>query len=169
MRKQSVKLAALAYLLMGLIGFQALGAPVAGEAAPPFVALSLEGKRFDLRQMQGKVTLVHFWATWCPDCLVEMPVLDGFYQRYHDHGIEVIGVTVERPRARGKVLEAMKNLHFPAFFLSEAEENGFGTPASLPVTYVIGPKGQVAAVLSPDKEALSKALLERISLPLLKD
>jgi len=45
---------------------------------------SLDGLSFDFEQAKGKVTLINFWATWCPPCIAEMPSLQDLYNDYGD-------------------------------------------------------------------------------------
>ena len=54
---------------------------------------TLDGKEFSTTSLKGKVTLVHFWASWCPDCHVELPDVIKLYQTYHDKGLEIVGVS----------------------------------------------------------------------------
>ena len=54
-----------------------------------------DGKPVDLAQWRGKFVLVEFWASWCPDCLREMPDVLAAYQKYHDRGLEVVGVSLD--------------------------------------------------------------------------
>ena len=44
----------------------------------------------------GNVVLVDYWATWCPPCRTAAPELEELYQRYHDQGFEVAGVSFDR-------------------------------------------------------------------------
>src|ERR1700742_3004643 len=62
-----------------------------GQPAPALVVQELNGQQFDLAAERGKVVMVNFWATWCPPCRKEMPMLNDFYQRYHSEGLELIG------------------------------------------------------------------------------
>ena len=76
-----------------------------GNAAPALVVPELDGQTFDLSALRGKVVIVNFWATWCPPCRKEMPALDAFYRRYHGNGLEMIGVSADRPHDRSDVIQ----------------------------------------------------------------
>ena len=67
-------------------------------AAPSRVLTELNGDTFGLSQKRGKVVLVTYWATWCAPCKKEMPVLDSFFRRYRERGLEVIGISADRPQ-----------------------------------------------------------------------
>ena len=66
--------------------------------APEARFATVSGENFSTSQLHGKVVLVHFWATWCPDCLREMPKVVASYRRYAPRGYEVIAVAVRSPR-----------------------------------------------------------------------
>jgi thiol-disulfide isomerase/thioredoxin len=59
---------------------------------------AVDGRRVDLAKLRGKVVLIDFWATWCGPCIAELPNVKKVYAAYHDHGFEVIGITVENAR-----------------------------------------------------------------------
>mgnify|MGYP003711237889 CR=1 FL=1 len=44
----------------------------------------LEGTNINFNQSEGRVTLVNFWATWCPPCIAEMPSMQNLYNSYGD-------------------------------------------------------------------------------------
>ena len=62
-----------------------------------FTLTSLDGQRWTLRSLRGKVVLVNFWATWCPPCRKEMPDLDALYKKYKNQGFVVLAISDEQP------------------------------------------------------------------------
>jgi thiol-disulfide isomerase/thioredoxin len=72
---------------------------------------TVQGPPFDLRQLRGKVVLVDFWATWCGPCVAELPHVREVYDRYHDKGFEVVGVSLDT--SRDKLAEYIKEKQVP--------------------------------------------------------
>src|SRR5262245_59461767 len=64
-----------------------------GKPAPPLKGTDLDGTRFDLAAMRGKVRLVVFWAGWCLPCSAEVPWLGRAYETLHARGFEAVGST----------------------------------------------------------------------------
>jgi cytochrome c biogenesis protein CcmG, thiol:disulfide interchange protein DsbE len=151
-------------LLSGALAcVSAHAAPTMGEAAPQLVLTELDGKVFDLAKLRGKVVLVNYWATWCAPCKVEMPTLGAFYRRYHDKGLEIIGISVDFKDDIAKVPKMANTLAYPAALIGAISENGFGPPEGVPLTYVVDVDGVVRdkLIAAPDD------LLNKIVLPLL--
>lgn len=122
-----------------------------GQPAPALEAPTFEGKVFNLAKLRGKPVVIHFWATWCPACRKEMPVLSRFYQKNRDR-LEMLAVSADRPRDRGSAVKMMRELAFPGAMLDEATVNDFGRPGTLPMTYVIDPQGVVRKIYVPESE-----------------
>jgi thiol-disulfide isomerase/thioredoxin len=57
-------------------------APVVASPAPDFTLDSLEGDSLQLTSFRGTPVLINFWATWCAPCLLEMPNIQKYYEKY---------------------------------------------------------------------------------------
>ncbi len=82
---------------------------------------AISGRRIAMKDLRGQVVVVNFWATWCGPCAQEIPELVRVYERYHDQGVEFLGVSLDIPEADGG-LEALKgfvakhNISWPQYF-----------------------------------------------------
>ncbi len=157
--------AAVALAFFGLGAFARASTDV-GQA-PSLVIPELDGKTFDLRALRGKVVIVNFWATWCPPCRQEMPALDAFYRHYRAQGLELIGLSADRPHDRTEVTRVMQSFSYPAAMLDDAKANDFGAPSALPITFVVDREGVVRARLTPDETKLTEKSLADVVLPLM--
>ena len=103
-----------------------------------------DGQPQAMSSFRGKPLLLNFWATWCPPCVEELPLLDAFYQEQKAKGWQVLGLAVDQPSAVRKWLQA-KPLSFAVGMaglngtdLSKSLGNLAG---SLPFTVVFGTSG----------------------------
>jgi thiol-disulfide isomerase/thioredoxin len=160
-----ISLAALAPLLLSALS-RADGDDV-GRAAPALIVRQLDGQELDLAALRGQVVVLNFWATWCPPCRAEMPMLDAFYRQHQSEGMLLVGLSADDQRDRKKVVKAMQGLTYPAALLKDATANGFGAPRALPITYVIGADGVIRARLLPQRRALTEQDLATAVRPLL--
>ena len=67
---------------------------------PDFDVADVVGQRLSLSSYRGKVVLIDFWATWCAPCRAEIPNVVATFQKYHDQGFEVIGVSLDTDRQK---------------------------------------------------------------------
>ena len=65
-----------------------------GERAPESSFVLLDGSTLTSRQLQGKVSLINFWATSCTTCVAEMPELIATHNKYHARGYETVAVAM---------------------------------------------------------------------------
>jgi len=105
-----------------------------------------DGQPQAMSSFRGKPLLLNFWATWCPPCVEELPLLDAFYQAQKAKGWQVLGLAVDQPSAVRKWLQA-KPLSFAVGMaglngtdLSKSLGNLAG---SLPFTVVFGASGAI--------------------------
>lgn len=116
--------------------FWSLSFPPPGDGAP----LLLEGFR-------GRPLLVNFWATWCPPCVEELPLLNRFYGENKDKGWQVIGLAVDKADSVKRFLARLP-LDFPVGMAgmegTELARSLGNSAGGLPYTVVFGPHGRVA-------------------------
>lgn len=132
------------------------GTPGAGAAASgpdrlgaDFWALSLpqaDEQPLALRTLQGRPLLLNFWATWCPPCVREMPLLDDFYKQMQTFGMNMLGIAVDSPSpVRGFL--ARSPVSFPVV-LAGADGSGLSRtlgngPGGLPFTVLADAEGNI--------------------------
>ena len=109
----------------------------------------LDGKAFDQKTLQGKVVLVDFWATWCGPCVAEIPNVLEQYEKYHDQGFEVVGVSLDQEREALVKFVAEQKIPWPILF-EEAGGDGWQHPlatyygiSGIPTVVLIGRDGNV--------------------------
>ena len=114
--------------------------PDIGEKAPSLVVSLLDGRTVDLASLQGKVVLIHFWASWCVPCREEIPALESYYRYAHLKGLEIISLSVDRERVRSTVEKIAALISYPVAMVAEAENDGFEMPDALPFTWLVDSK-----------------------------
>lgn len=112
--------------------------------APNVTFTTIEGKKINMADLQGKVVLVNFWATDCPGCVKEMPALVNTYKQYKNQGLEIIAVAMPYdPPAQVLNYAKQKSLPFPVMHdgFSEITEK-FGGINLTPTTYIFDKDGK---------------------------
>ena len=71
-----------------------------------------EGGTMRMQDLRGKPLLVNFWATWCPPCIEELPLIDAFYKQNQSKSFQVVGLAVDQPSQVKRFL-TQKPLQFP--------------------------------------------------------
>ncbi len=120
-----------------------------------------------LKQWQGKIIVLNFWATWCPPCREEMPELSALHTEYQDKNVVVIGIALDEIDLI-KTFDEENDISYP---LLAAEDIGSqlafnlgNDKSALPYTVIIKPDGSVANTYFG---RISKALLEETLLKLI--
>ena len=66
-----------------------------GKIAPNFESQTPDGTVVSLEELKGKATIIDFWAAWCGPCRRENPNVVRIYEKYHDKGLEIVGVSLD--------------------------------------------------------------------------
>lgn len=140
----------------------ALAGPVVGEPAPEFVLESRGGGEVSLSDLRGEVVLINFWATWCPPCRQEMPLLDQIHSRYEPLGFTLLGVNVEQDsRLADRFLEDVP-VNFPILLDPEEQVSKLYEVPAMPTTVIVDRKGTVRYIhygyRPGDEEAVQNAV-----------
>ena len=88
-----VKASAMAKDIVEEIAARRATAP--GSEAPDFTLKDREGNDVTLSSLRGKYVIIDFWASWCRPCRAGMPAMKQTYAKYHDKGLEILGVSVD--------------------------------------------------------------------------
>ena len=142
---------------------RATATPELNAAAPVLVITTLDRHTFDLAKLRGKVVLVNYWATWCGPCRKEMPKLDAFYKRYHDRGLEIIGISIDFDRDLDKARRMAQGVSYPTALAKSISDDGFGIPKGVPITWIVDRDGKVRDRMIEVRDEL----LDSIVVPLL--
>jgi len=139
-----------------------------GGSAPDFHVTTLDGRSVSLSAFKGKVVMVHFWATWCPPCVEEIPTLDRLYRTFFGKDLEILAVSVDdNVQAVGSFVRKY-GLSLPVYLDPErSSANLYGT-FKFPETYLIDRGGVVRSKTigardwsSPDSIQYVQSLLDK--------
>ena len=107
-----------------------------------------EGGEVSFDTFRGKPLLVNFWATWCPPCVEEMPMIDAFFRENGANGLQVVGLAIDQPSAVRKFL-ARTPVSYPIGLAglqgTELVKQLGNTAGGLPYTLMVDAGGAVAA------------------------
>lgn len=109
---------------------------------PEFALGTPEDKKISLKDFRGKVVLLNFWASWCVPCREEMPAMEKLYQEFKDKNFVILAVAVKDNKKDAVNFVNELKLTYPIALDPEAKVGQEYGAWGLPVTYLIGPKGE---------------------------
>ena len=125
-----------------------------------------DGAALPMAGFAGKPLLVNFWATWCPPCIEELPLIDRFHAEHKDKNWQVLGLAVDQPSAVRSWLQR-KPLGFPVVMAglqgTELSKSLGNLAGGLPFTVVFGPSGELLHRKSGQVSASDLALWAQLA------
>lgn len=144
MKKRSRILTAVVYIVTLFFCFAAFEA-VAATKMPSFSLEDVrDGKIVDSSAFDGKVLLLTFFATWCPPCAQEVPVLNQLHEELSDSGFSVVGLSVDQQGA--SVVSRFVNkkaIKYPVLMAKSKTTVDFGGIYGIPVAFLVNKAGNV--------------------------
>lgn len=134
-----------------------------GKKLPDFALTDISGKRTVISQVEGKVILINFWATWCEACLKEMPSIVNLRQTFHSKGLEVIGINLDEnpptvvPRAVNRY-----QMNFPVFQDPNGKIAELFDVYAIPLTVIMNKKREILYLQNGEKDWDSPAVHHQI-------
>ena len=112
----------------------------------PIKFAALDGREVDLEKLRGKVVLIDFWATWCGPCVGEIPEVLKTYQKLHDQGFEIVGISLDTDRAKLDSFLKDKGMTWPQYFDGKGWQNDISSKFginSIPTMWLVNKQGML--------------------------
>ncbi len=134
-----------------------------GSAAPDFTAPTPTGETMSLKDAMGKYTIIDFWASWCKPCRMENPNVVNVYNKYHDKGLNIISVSLDKAEQKDKWLQAIKDDKMDWYHVSNLQfwQDPIAQQynvRSIPATFLLDENGMII-----DKDLRGAALEAKIA------
>lgn len=136
-----------------------------GAKAPEFSGPNPNGEIIALKDVMGKVTLIDFWAGWCRPCRAENPNIVAVYEKYHEKGLNVLGVSLDRTAEAWKKAIADDGLvwnHISNIAYFDDEIAKLYNVQAIPAAFLLDENGMIVAknLRGPELEEKVAALLD---------
>jgi peroxiredoxin len=116
-----------------------------GSVAPAFALKDIDGKALDLNDYRGKVVLLDYWATWCGPCRSEIPHFIEFQDKYAGQGFQAMGISMDDGPQPVQEFYKQFKINYPVAMGTTQLAESYGGVLGLPVTFLIGRDGKIAA------------------------
>ena len=115
-----------------------------GDSLPAISLPDADGKIWSNSDLEGKVVLLNFWATWCAPCRKEMPYFDEAQKKYGESGFTVVAISVDR-KGWEVVRPYLDELQptYPVLLADDGTTESFGKITSLPTTFFVHRNGTI--------------------------
>ena len=130
--------------------------------APDFDLPDVDGKRYRLRDLKGKVLVVNFWTTWCPPCLQEMPAMNRAWKKFDKSKVIILAINVGENEDAIFDFTGKYPVDFPLVMDVTGKIIKKWKVIALPTTFVVNSKGEVVYRVVGGRDWDSDALVKKI-------
>ena len=119
------------------------GITMVNRPAPDFTLTTFEGTAISLEDLRGKPVVINFWASWCPPCRIEAPLIERTWREYKNRGLIFLGVNIQDRKE-----DALNYIReFDITYPNGPDPTGeisidYGV-SGLPVTFFVSSKGEI--------------------------
>jgi thiol-disulfide isomerase/thioredoxin len=125
---------------------------------------AIDGRKVDVQKLNGKVVLVDFWATWCPPCMAALPEVVEVYNKYHDKGFEIVGISLDKSQEALEGVVKRYKMGWPQYFDGRGWGNKFVIEyniSSVPTMWLVDKAGKLRTM--EGREDLEKQVQELLA------
>ena len=138
--------------LADLLGKLKLSAYRSGMWPPPFTGHTVTGRQMSLADLQGRVVLVNFWASWCAACGPEMPMFELLHRDLATQGLTVLGINFREETQILQRYAKKLRLTFPLLLDPKGKIAASYGVIGLPTTFLVGRDGRPVALAVGPRE-----------------
>jgi thiol-disulfide isomerase/thioredoxin len=103
----------------------------------------LDGRTLAAGDLRGRPVVVEFWASWCPFCKRQNPLLQQLYEAHEGRGLRVLTFSIDSDPAKARAYVAEHRYTFPAAMADAAVARQFEPRRGLPELFVVGADGRI--------------------------
>lgn len=116
--------------------------PLGSRLQVPELTL-LDGRVWRQADTAGRVLVLYWWASWCPFCAVQSPLMDKLWREQAGRGLAFVGLSIDRKPEDAVAYLQKRGYAFPSAWVTPAVQRALPKPKGLPVTVVLGRDGRV--------------------------
>jgi thiol-disulfide isomerase/thioredoxin len=122
--------------------------------APPveISLLDIHDKQVTLADFKGKIVFLNFWTTWCPECRIEMPLMEKLHKRLKDRDFAMVAVNLREPATRVKDFFNKHKLTFTALLDSKGKIGSRFVIRAVPTTFILDKEGGIIGKVFGSRE-----------------
>lgn len=158
----------IAAVFIAILGAFVYNTVIVSKSAPEVTFNTMDGRQFTTHELQGKVTMVKFWATDCITCMRQMPDTVAYYDKYKQQGYETVAVAMKHDKTDA-INRLIQERGYEFAIVHDADGSiakAFGDVRFTPVAFLVDRKGKIIKSFIGDYdkklfvEELEKALAQ---------